>query len=331
MAALIGVSISSHAQRAQACEALPCNSDSLLPAPGKIPANADGVLLFSDASGPMQVTVEIDGKPTAVTERFESLKGGRGRVVLAPKGGFREGAKVKVDNVNRCNADGPPRIQVSFEVGPKADPPKDLGKLSAQQAQRGVLKVGTASGSCSTEEQAAWIDVELDLSPSAKPWSSLLEYSTLVDGKPWQKSDSINVGPPHGQSWLGRAKDRIYVLCPREFGFPGVTEGEHEVVMQARLGGGNVLSTPALRIDLRCGASAASPHAPAAGGAEPVPTSGASPTATSSAGTDTATPSSATSKPTRCGCRVAGERGTSEWTWAALGALALALGRRRRS
>lgn len=152
---------------------------------------------------------------------------------------------------------GPPTpgvLDVSFTAGPTAPLPNSLGTLTTKTLGLAPLTVGTAMGSCDVEIEAARGTVSLQLAEEAKPWASVLHFETLVDGKPWHGTDSINSVNEPGASWRGRGTDLLYAICgPDKGAFPGVGQGSHQVVLRATLPGTPLsLSTPPAAVTLTC-------------------------------------------------------------------------------
>lgn len=249
---LLGVALFSIfvSKRADACEPLPCQRSYVLPEAGSVPANAAGVVAFVNAqsgSAPL-----VAPKDSVVTARTQKSPVGFDSFLIAPKGGFVAGSTRELEVTSPCTFIPPAKISAKLKVTAAAPAPTSLGTLILEPMKKGELKVGTSAGSCSISEDAAWVDVTVQLHASAEPWVDLLEYSTFVDGKLWYPSDSIGIAPPPGGSWVGHGRDRVYVLCPGKFGFPGTTDGEHEIVMRARVNDGPELATPALKVRISC-------------------------------------------------------------------------------
>jgi hypothetical protein len=239
------------ARRAAACEPMPCQRSYVLPEAGSVPANAAGIVAFVNA--PSGSAPLVAPKDSVVTARAKKSPGGFDSFLIAPKGGFVAGTTREVEVTSPCTYIPPAKIVAKLKITAAAPAPTALGTLIAEPPKKGKLKVGTSAGSCSISEDAAWVDVTVQLHPSAEPWVDLLEYATFVDGKLWQASDSISTEAPPGASWVGHGRDRVYVLCPGKVGFPGTTDGEHEIVMRARVNDGPELSTPALKLRISCG------------------------------------------------------------------------------
>lgn len=250
--------------QARACEPLPCESGYLFPSGGMIPENGPPILwvpargsAWPRAGSPMEPSALLkrDGKVVAtdievnVNSHFYH---GAGYWVRS-KSGWKKGAQYQLEADNRCGTYAT-KLLATFSITPPAMAPTKLGKLIALPPTTGPLKVGTDIGSCSIQTSAVWIDVNLQLDPSATPWEAVIEYETLVDGKKWLRSDSIGTSPIPGSSWIGRGRDRIYALCdPNSPGFEGVSEGKHEIIMQGRISGRQEwLKSDPIKVILQC-------------------------------------------------------------------------------
>lgn len=245
-----------------ACEPLPCQPGYLFPSEGTIPENGPPILWVPKRGGewPQQpplakkphVLLELNGK--VVATQVEPLTGS-GSYWVRAKSLWKQGERYQLQADNRCLIwANSTKLKAAFSIAPPAPAPTKLGKLIALPPTSGPLKVGTASGSCSVEAHAVWVDVNLTLDPSATPWEAIIEYETLVDGKKWLPSDSIGTSPIPGSSWVGHGRDRIYLLCdPKSHGFEGVFEGEHEIIMQGRISGQQEwLKSDPIKVVLRC-------------------------------------------------------------------------------
>jgi hypothetical protein len=58
----------------------------------------------------------------------------------------------------------------------------------------------------------------LELNPELAPFTDLLMYETLVDGKPWTHETSLGDPPVVGRSWVGRGVDKLLTLSKPEAG-----------------------------------------------------------------------------------------------------------------
>lgn len=316
---------------AAACEPPGCHAGSLIPAGGTIPKNAAGLRwhlgsgVVDVAKPDERIVVTRDGKKVKLA--LVPIDGETMRVEIA--GGLVEGATYRVEADNACNWFGPKKLVSTFEVGPEAPMPTELGRLRTVTSKADTLRIGTDAGSCDVDEKAVFADLEVVLAPSAAPWKELIDYTATVDGKPWHYSQAINEAPLMGESFLGRGKDRVYARCEREsFAFEGAGEGKHDVALSGVVFGSTAkVATPAVALSLSCADGAALGGTPSGAGADPgPPNTTAAKTEESSAppddrkGTPEAKPGAHASS-----CRV-GARPSTGW----LLLVGLALVRRRR-
>jgi hypothetical protein len=142
-----------------------------------------------------------------------------------------------------------------FLAADAAPLPAALGVLAETERRVGPLVV-PSDGLCSTEVEAHQIGIELQLDPEAAAWRDALHFETLVDGRTWRASRSVIGVTPPGESWQGRAVDRVYRVCDRgadQTVSEGLAEGLHEVVMRATLpGSGTVVSSSSLTVEIDC-------------------------------------------------------------------------------
>lgn len=243
-----------------ACEPLPCEPGYLLPSQGMIPENGPPILWIPVRGYGWPQPVPT-AKPTALLKRdgtkvathIGSLTSLGGYLVRA-KSGWKQGERYELKADNRCQIGSGAHLFSTFSISPPAPTPTKLGRLTASPLESGLLKVGTDIGSCSVKARAVWVDVNLTLDQSSLPWEAVFEYETLVDGKKWLVSDSINTSPIPGSSWVGRGRDRIYTLCdPKSGGFEGVAKGAHEIVLRGRvLGHQDWFQSDPVSVVLRC-------------------------------------------------------------------------------
>ncbi len=260
--------------RANACEPLPCQSGYLLPVDGTVPENAPGIVWKASEperrSGPtdplrdmktpnrpddIQVWRAEKAGKKKMTVRSTGGKYSRRGKLVAVESGWREGQRYQVSAGSDCpyGAHGRGRFEGKFSIGPKAALPTTLGTLRAKPLTTGRLTVASSGGGCRVKARVAYIDLVLVPSEEAKPWLSVLEYETLVDGKRVHISDALNVAAPAWSSWVGKGRDRLYINCDKE-GFAGLSKGKHRVVMAATIAGSATrVSTPAIEVVLSCG------------------------------------------------------------------------------
>jgi len=132
--------------------------------------------------------------------------------------------------------------------------PTTLGTLST--SDKGIASLAVAAGArCSTEINAHQIDLAIDLSPNALPWRDVLLFTTLVDGRPWAAADDLNATYAPEESWTGRAQDKVYLNCDddSDAAFVSLSEGTHQIVVEASLPGTNiVLTSDTVTVELSC-------------------------------------------------------------------------------
>jgi hypothetical protein len=173
--------------------------------------------------------------------------------VIVPEQPLVEGTTYTLTDSNVCSSDMIEGPSVTFQAGPAAPMPTELGTLSLTFAGIAPLVVTTSSGSCTAEVEAARTVVTLTLAADALPWRDALHFETLVDGRPWTELNLLTTPP--GSSSQGRGRDLLFRICHTDD--PGVVPGldgnPHEVSMRATLPGSDVaLTTPALSFQLEC-------------------------------------------------------------------------------
>ena len=248
-----------HPVAAQACEPMPCYPGSLLPAGGTIPVNTPALRWHVAATLPAadaksMVTLQRDGSDVAFTLEADGEETYR----IVPAQAWEEGATYTLEAKNACAYVGPKTHSSTFSIGPEATAPESMGRLELEAPGKGQLEIGTASGSCSVEEEAVWGDLEVKLSEGAKPWAGMIDFTPKVDRKRWAYESSIGVPVPQGQSEVGRGRTRVYARCKDgSDAFEGAGEGAHEVVLAGSVFGlpGTLESEP-LSLSLDCTAGA---------------------------------------------------------------------------
>lgn len=139
---------------------------------------------------------------------------------------------------------------IEFETGANAVVPEELGVLEVENSHTRPIEVGRGSG-CSIVVTAALAEIRLHLSEDARPWQDLFWYETRVNGDSWMPRKRIGQSIV-GESWVGRAQDRIYARCDGE---RGLEEGTHTVQMRAHLAGvQEPIYSDEVEVDLYCGA-----------------------------------------------------------------------------
>lgn len=248
-------------KEAEACSAPPCWQSYLAPANDVyVPANLPAIY-WQPARG--YDASELDRDPSRVQlagsvpvpSLTESIRE-NGDVLFLLNEPLVEGQSYRLTDSTTCN-DSSEFISPdnSFTATAEAALPSTLGTVSAIDKGLGPLHVATTSGSCSTQIEAHQIALEVELSDDAQPWRDVLAFTTLVDGQPWAASESINSTNAPGTSWVGRAKDKVFLSCDSDSdeGYSGLAEGAHLVAFEALLPGTDiVLSTEPVTVQLSC-------------------------------------------------------------------------------
>lgn len=152
-------------------------------------------------------------------------------------------------------------LRAQFNVGDAAAAPDTLGELRVTLAHQ-QLEVGTAAGSCSIVIDAAYADLELDLSESARPFADVVAYQLLVDGKPAAAFSASILGDGR----LARGHERVYAPCQEYPALIGaVAQGSHRVRMRGELLDGTRVETPDVVFELTCADGTTVPDAGAPG------------------------------------------------------------------
>ncbi len=247
---------------------------SLLPAGGTIPANTPELRWHLGANAQVKSPkrhLSLTRGATKVAFDLEPLSPEVFRII--PKDPLVVGDTYVLTADNACKYLGPKTIEATFVVGPKAALPTTLGRVAVRSTHLEPLKIGTAGGSCNVQERAAWVDLEVELSAEAKPWSELIDYAVSVDGRAWRYADTIGKPPPPGQSVLGRGKARVYARCAAApEAFEGVGEGEHAVAIEGSVfATGTALPATPLPVAFDCKTGARAVETVPAGAAKDAP------------------------------------------------------------
>lgn len=188
-----------------------------------------------------------------------------GQVLIRPAA-LQDGASYRLENVGDCVT--PP---VTFEVGPSAPLPSDLGDLRQSTAYTGRLHLFTGGHACFSQINATMVAVDVDLGAEASPWVELLQFETYVDDAQWSvpptwwvTGDAV---PPALMEY--RSDDNlVFAQCPLSLDAVAAVDrdmflemyeaalpvGSHQVQIRAELPGVEaVLATEAKSIDLSCG------------------------------------------------------------------------------
>ena len=253
--ALLGIGLSP--SRADACSPPPCMLGAFVPTAGAtVPVNAPGLYwrptreygtTTAQAAGTL---VRTDAPTVSIAYTMQTLDDGA--VLIVPSTPLVEGEYRLVDTTE-CSPGYNPEVATTFLVGPAQPMPTSLGALTETASTIGELQVATLGGSCDIDVDAAQASVELMPDASSEPWISMLHFTTLVDGQRWSPSSSLRSDMVPGASWVGRGKDKIYVVCEDDADERGTTEGTHVVTMEARLPGtSQVWTSSPVTIELAC-------------------------------------------------------------------------------
>ncbi len=149
--------------------------------------------------------------------------------------------------------------QIALEtMGERPLPDGSLGELIAGELQHGPLGLASIGGGCSESIESAYVDVAVTLDAVVSPWKDALVYETRVDGSLWSPVGFLPLPPPEGESWLGRAVDRVFATCEdgQDLVDLGLGEGTHEVEIRARIPGTDItLASTRAEVLLSCAES----------------------------------------------------------------------------
>lgn len=256
----------------RACSEPVCQNGFLVPAgSARVPANAPGFWWRGSREGGAEADAAV---------RVWQASGDAGEVELDLVRTFRAAAvgstgeqsapgvllgvalaadqRLRVEAADTCAIGGYRPFAASIEVTDAAPVPATLGALSATTPRRGPLTIAHDGGGCSREADVVYADVSLSLNAQAAPWADLLLYETLVDGQPYRPADSMIHTPPPHESWQGRGRDRLFVVCDPSAGDAGgLLAGAHEVQLVGRLPGSDArIVSDTVQVTLRCPAEA---------------------------------------------------------------------------
>lgn len=255
------------------CSEPPCQNGFLVPVGDsvRVPENAPGfwwrATRDGDAATAESVTVTLVGTPDEPARELAVARtwvapsmspGGEaqpGGVLLGVP--LLAGQHLHVEAADACAIGGRAPFIASVAITPSVPVPSRLGSLSASEPVHGPLTIASDGGGCSREAQAVHVDVALTLDATAQPWADLLLYETRVDGARYVAAESAIHGPPPHESWLGRGRDRLFVLCEGAAATgeepSGLSPGPHEVQLVARLPGSDArISSDPLQVELVC-------------------------------------------------------------------------------
>ena len=257
---------------ASTCTPPQCTGGHLIPAGGTIPANASSIHWYPATTNDPPSSIDashvdlmkVDGDSTTAVD-IQIHESDAAAVYFAPTDGFDPDTTYRFRGANFCKGDGElgtdHDFEASFSTRGDASLPDTLGELTVASHQTGDLKVPTTAGSCHTTATADQVALELTHSDAAKPWSDLWSYHTEVrpagtrDWSSWRGSHSLAESIPPGESWEGRARDRLYTLCQTDDSSlrDGLSPGSYDVRMTATLPGSDTsVTTPPLTIELTC-------------------------------------------------------------------------------
>lgn len=230
----------------------------MLPAAGSpVPANLPGFHWQPDGDVPSiddtHATLQTaGGEPVAVTLESFSPQGW----VVRPQAPLAPNTDYELVLADFCSGSGEPDetgLSFEFHAVDAAQLPTVLGELSIGPPVIGSVTLAEHTGGfCDSQYDAVWVDVELDLHEGAQPWDDVLFFETFVDDEPWHRSSSSCEYPSPGESWIGRGRDKVYLLCDG-----GDEERSVTIEMRAYIPGADVeLATPAAEVTLRCGEAA---------------------------------------------------------------------------
>jgi len=152
-------------------------------------------------------------------------------------------------------AEPPTRTRVSeFEIVPALQPDPNPQLLALEELQAGPLPFMVGDGSCGATRDAVYIDIDFPTPEGAENWPrELLLYDTYVDGDHWSHFTSFCDDLEPGSSWFSRTGDRLIAKCDERKGGRGLSRGSHQVRMEARLAGTDlVFSTEVVNVELYC-------------------------------------------------------------------------------
>jgi len=244
-AATIGLSALAYAETSWACSPRGCSpdTDSLLPLDGStVPPNISGLAIRF--TGEEQPDFILKDESTDLEVEHEVV--GRELHLL---GALASNTTYRIDWIDSCGFPGNPSTS-TFQTGPEnVDFPESLGVLASNHV--GLGRVRLSYDGCETEDNLSdRVEIDLVLSATAEPWKDVLIFQTTVNGVPWSPSN-LQARPP-GASWVGRAKDLIYLDCESPYQ-QNLKAGVHTVQMEARLPGDDrVLLSNSVEVSVHC-------------------------------------------------------------------------------
>jgi hypothetical protein len=259
-AALVAVGVI-QSSTADACSAPACWPGFITPSTGaEVPANVPGFYWrpVSDHSSstppdPSKLKLSTGAAPSTPLP-ITTTALGNGAYLIVPQQALTPQTYFLADE-SMCASTGLAGPSVSFTVTAAAPMPTYLGELQAEPSTLGALDVATPSGSCSAQVTARQVAISLAITYESIAWRDVLMFETVVDGEIWRAASTINTQVAPGSSWQGRATDLLYRTCESDdpSAQQGLAAGPHQVVMRARLPGGDVIaSSDSITVELYC-------------------------------------------------------------------------------
>lgn len=235
---------------------------------GPFPSNARGVLWWGELpddpalhASAVRIRAIHGGEEVDVDAEFEWVGefDRRGLWLVRAAGGFEAGRTYAL-TTRRVTSSGetfgePQRLVIETTKHPIR--PRDrTARLRVRKSSEDRVQVATYAGSCFEAPLAVQVEIEMELPTEVEPFRDQLYYETTIEGsEPWTPTRNLCAAVVPGVSWVGSARDRIYVLCEegRPIRGPSLAEGTHRVSMRASLPGTDFeITTPAETIELRC-------------------------------------------------------------------------------
>ena len=277
MAAIFAVSLGY--QKSLACSCPVYDYGFLVPDDADLPANSVGVPWWSmDQTVPtksdfrverldLEQIVSIDFEVRVLKDRCKNNNYPYPYdyfVLVTPKDGFVPGATYRFTCRERHRL--PPRARkhlgdrrvVEVTISQQHLEP-GFGEAVVEVGNRKYdrLTVLTRSGSCSTEIEAAMVEISLLLPPEIEGWRNALLYTVIIDGETtWRPSKSLCSYVPPGMSWIGKGEELLYSWCRESNLFPApdinVEPGRHKIEFNAWLPGTDLVISASREIELDC-------------------------------------------------------------------------------
>lgn len=221
-----------------------------------MPASAPAIPFQADstpAGGAAEVSVTKNGPARVVVTG--TLQGSGASQAFVPSQPLEAG-EYTIEYRRACNAptgEGPTYAETGFTVTDAVALPTVAGTLAVKATSRESLRVSTSAGSCSTEVDAAIVDLDLTLDAALAPYRDVISYETLVDGQRWTGTAA---GPREGEQRY-RTHVRLFASCGDRSANPGhdfgMQEGSHLVQIVPTLVGSTQAITPAqIQVTVSC-------------------------------------------------------------------------------